>query len=81
MSNTTPDYYYTGSTYEVRWVVDAWELNFYLGNVLKYLARAGKKDTSNSGALLDLEKARRYIDFEIYRLQLIAARESAELTS
>ena len=40
------------------------ELNFCLGNVVKYILRAGKK----GDRLEDLRKARRYIDFEIERL-------------
>ena len=40
------------------------ELNFCLGNVVKYVLRAGKK----GDRLEDLRKARRYIDFEIERL-------------
>lgn len=41
------------------------ELNFCLGNVVKYVLRAGKK----GAAIEDLEKARKYIDFEINRLR------------
>lgn len=41
------------------------ELNFCLGNVVKYVLRAGKKGS----AIEDLEKARKYIDFEINRLR------------
>ena len=40
------------------------ELNFCLGNVVKYVLRAGKK----GDRIEDLRKARRYIDFEIERL-------------
>lgn len=40
------------------------ELNFCLGNVVKYILRAGKK----GDRLEDLRKAKRYIDFEIERL-------------
>ena len=43
--------YYGGkdSTYEVFNVLEAWKLDkdFYLGNVVKYLARAGKKTFNN----------------------------------
>jgi len=50
--------YYGGkdSTYEVFSVLEAWKLDkdFYLGNVLKYLARAGKKSFNKKE---DLEKA------------------------
>lgn len=37
--------------------------NFALGNVIKYVTRAGKKP--GSPAIEDLEKARQYLDFEI----------------
>jgi hypothetical protein len=44
--------------YEVINVVVAWGLNFNLGNVVKYVSRAGK----NGDALEDLRKARWYLD-------------------
>jgi hypothetical protein len=47
--------------YEAIKVIDAWGLGFCLGNAVKYIARAGKKDT----ALQDLKKARWYLDHEI----------------
>ena len=47
-------------------VINAFNLNFNRGNVLKYIIRAGKKDPSTE--IEDLEKARRYIEFEISRL-------------
>lgn len=43
-------------------VIEAWELGFNLGNVIKYLSRAGVK---TSDALPCLKKARWYIDREI----------------
>ena len=61
-----PDHYGgKANPYEVIKVIDAWDLNFNLGNVTKYVARAGKKDPTR--AIEDLEKARAYIDFEIER--------------
>jgi uncharacterized protein DUF3310 len=47
--------------YEVIKVVEAWALGFCLGNVVKYIARAGKK----ADALEDLKKARWYLNREI----------------
>lgn len=38
-------------------IIDAWELNFYAGNVVKYILRYRHKD-----GLQDLQKARHYID-------------------
>ena len=57
-----PDYY-KFNKYEVVDVIQDWDLNFCLGNVIKYVARAGKKD--GNSPLQDLEKARQYLSFEI----------------
>ena len=51
--------------YEAIKVIEAWDLNFNLGNVVKYIARAGKKEKNT--LIGDLEKARQYLDFEIER--------------
>ncbi len=51
--------------YEAIKVIEAWALNFHLGNVVKYIARAGKKDPARE--LEDLKKARWYLDREIER--------------
>jgi hypothetical protein len=51
--------------YEAIKVVEAWALDFCLGNVVKYIARAGKK----GDALEDLKKARWYLDREIANLE------------
>jgi hypothetical protein len=47
--------------YEAIKVVEAWNLSFHLGNVVKYISRAGKK----GDVLEDLKKARWYLDREI----------------
>ena len=44
-------------------VIDDWELNFYLGNAIKYIKRAGKK--ADNSKLQDLKKVREYIEHEI----------------
>ena len=55
-----PDYYQRGS-------VDVWdfirqqELNFHLGNAIKYICRAGYKDSK----IQDLEKAIHYLENEL----------------
>lgn len=54
-----PDYY--NYRYKPKYVIRDWGLNFNLGCVVKYVARAGKKDD----ILKDLKKARDYIDFEM----------------
>ena len=46
-------------------------MNFCLGNAVKYIWRAGQK----GDILTDLRKARQYLDFEIERLEAIAANE------
>ena len=53
------------SMYEVFNVLEAWELDkdFYLGNVIKYLARAGKK--SKTTEKQDLQKALVYLQRRI----------------
>lgn len=46
-------------------VIEGWSVNFHLGQVLKYIARAGKKDP----LLQDLKKARWYLDRYISNLE------------
>lgn len=58
-----PDYYGGDTVYEAIKVIEAWKLNFNLGNTVKYLSRAGKKDPAK--VLEDLEKARWYLTREI----------------
>lgn len=60
-----PQHYKAGDVYETIRVIEAWGLNYHLGNTVKYISRAGKK-----GDLIeDLEKARWYLDREIERLK------------
>lgn len=47
--------------YEAIKVIEAWELGFCLGNTIKYISRAGKKEN----ALQDLEKALWYLQREV----------------
>jgi hypothetical protein len=47
--------------YEAIKVIDAWDLNFNLGNTIKYIARCGKKDDE----IQELEKAAWYLNNEI----------------
>ena len=63
--NPRPEYYGGKDTaYEVFTVLEAWKLDkdFYLGNVLKYLARAGKKSFNKKE---DLDKALVYLQRRI----------------
>jgi hypothetical protein len=47
--------------YEAIKVIEAWNANFNLGNVLKYISRCGKKDRE----IQELEKAAWYLNREI----------------
>ncbi len=47
-------------------VIEAFDLGFCLGNVVKYILRAGRKTPD---MVRDLEKARWYLDREIERLK------------
>ena len=55
------------NTYEAIKVIEAWELGFNLGNVVKYISRAGKKGSK----LEDLKKAQWYLQHEIKKLESI----------
>ena len=58
-----PKHYGGDTTYEAIKVIEAWELNFHLGNVVKYISRAGKKDLTKTKE--DLLKAKWYLDRDI----------------
>jgi len=58
-----PSHYTTGKIEVKDYIADK-NFNFFLGNVIKYVSRAGLK----GDAVTDLMKARQYIDFEIERL-------------
>ena len=60
-----PAHYVEGRKYEPKDVIRDWDLNFNLGNVIKYVSRAGRKDNK----IVDLEKAKQYLQFEIDYLQ------------
>jgi hypothetical protein len=60
--------HYTAGGIETIDFIEAKDLNYRLGNVIKYVSRCGKKD---SDPIKDLKKARWYLDREI------AARERA----
>lgn len=57
--------YYNDSKITPFDVIDDWKLDFYLGNAVKYIKRAGKKD--GNSRLQDLKKIRTYVDEEIKR--------------
>ena len=60
MRGTQP-HYENGNDYDIIDVIRDYELNFCRGNIIKYIARAGKKQDE----LLDLIKAQDYINREI----------------
>jgi len=66
-SNVNHPSHYGGESnpYEAIKVIEAWDLGFNLGNVVKYLSRAGKKGEP----LEDLRKAAWYLQREIQNLE------------
>ena len=60
-----PSHYGGDTTYEAIKVIEAWGLDFHLGNVVKYIGRAGKKGDS----VEDLEKALWYLQRKINQLK------------
>jgi translation initiation factor 2B subunit (eIF-2B alpha/beta/delta family) len=61
------DYYGKDNPFEPIKIIDYYELNFSLGNVIKYVLRAGKKDGESK--LKDLTKALDYIQHEIDKIK------------
>ena len=59
--------HYTDGKIEVIDFIEDKKLGFHLGNAVKYIARAGKKDPTKT--VQDLKKARWYLDREIARLE------------
>lgn len=60
-----PSHYCEGRKYEPIDVIDDWKLGFSLGNALKYISRAGRKDD----IIQDLNKAKFYLEHEIKTLE------------
>lgn len=58
-----PQHYGGDTVYEAIKVIEAWGLGFCLGNTVKYIARADRRGVP----ILDLKKARWYLDREIQR--------------
>lgn len=69
MSDVDHPAHYGGADnpYEAIKVIEAWELDFCLGNAVKYIARAGKK-SGGVGLVTDLQKARWYINRRLQQL-------------
>ncbi len=70
MSNVNHPAHYGGeqNTYEAIKVIEAWQLDFCLGNVVKYISRAGKKESE----IQDLEKAAWYLNRKIQQLKKLS---------
>jgi len=60
-----PKHYENGKDYDLIDVIKDYDLSFNLGNVIKYVCRAGKKENE----LKDLEKAVDYLEREIYYME------------
>lgn len=67
-----PSHYNTGSI-EVYDFIESQQLNFARGNVVKYVSRAGRKQTTGKSieesAIEDLKKAKWYLEKEIARYE------------
>lgn len=61
-----PSHYITGR-FKVIDIIEEFGLGFHLGNSVKYVLRAGKKDGSDF--LEDLKKARWYLDRKISQME------------
>jgi hypothetical protein len=55
------------NVYEAIKVIENWDLDFHLGNTVKYISRAGKKGTDKE--LQDLKKALWYLERRIQNLE------------
>lgn len=62
-----PPHYAEGRKFEPKDVIRDWDLNFNLGNAVKYISRQGRKKGESN--VKDLKKAKQYIDFELEYLE------------
>ena len=62
----SPSHYAEGREFETIDVIEDWGLGYHLGNAVKYISRAGRKDD----ILQDLKKAQWYLTREIENLEL-----------
>jgi len=60
-----PSHYIEGRAYEPIDVIEDWKLDFCLGNAVKYISRAGRKNDE----VEDLKKALWYIQRRIMQLE------------
>jgi hypothetical protein len=66
MTNVDHPEHYGNAISETINVIEAWNLDFCLGNAVKYISRAGKKDKSKT--IEDLQKAIWYLERKIKQL-------------
>lgn len=59
-----PQHYGGDTVYETIKVIEAWQLDFHLGNAVKYISRAGKKGDAKE----DLAKAIWYLQRKLDNL-------------
>ena len=62
-----PSHYAEGRKHEPIEVIEDWQLSYRLGNTVKYVSRAGRKDPSKT--IEDLKKAAWYLNREIEHLE------------
>lgn len=71
--NVNNPYHYTNSNIEVIDYIEDKKLGFCLGNAIKYISRAGKKNDSDKTVkekeIEDLKKAIWYINRRIYEIE------------
>ena len=67
MVNNPLHYGGADNPYEAIKVIEAWDLDFHLGNTVKYISRAGKKEIDKE--LQDLKKALWYLQRRIDNLE------------
>lgn len=58
-----PSHYADGRRYEPIDVIEDWDLDFCLGNAVKYISRAGRKEPAKF--IEDLQKAVWYLNYKI----------------
>ncbi len=63
-----PSHYGGDSQYEAIKVIEAWELNFRVGNAVKYIRRSTAKERLGKLRLQDLRKAIWYLQREVDKL-------------
>ena len=67
MVNHPQHYGGNDNTYEAIKVIEAWDLDFHLGNTVNYISRAGKKGSDKE--LQDLKKALWYLERKINNIE------------